>query len=196
DVYRDIVTTTTNDINSVYTVTGSVLISPIVLNLNGSGKLEASDGQWRPHPKVFSMTHRVFFDFYGNGFPVAMEWVGPNDGLLVKPKADGTVDGTCLFGTSTGYTNGYENLASLDDNMDGHLTGKELKGLSVWQDANGDAKVQPGELKSLESLGITELNIRHKDYKSTFTMKGKSCAMYDWWPNTFEIKKIKIKPSV
>jgi len=141
----DTTTTTTTDTKTTYTVSGELYSSPIVLDLSGSGKIAASNGNWQPHPKAFYKDHRVMFDFFGNGFPVAMEWVGPTDGLLVHPKADGTVDGTCLFGNATGYNNGYEQLATLDVNMDGHVSGKELSGLSVWQDKNGNGKCNSGE---------------------------------------------------
>ena len=194
DVNRDVTTTTTTNQHATYTVEGSVCISPIVLKMNGETRLEASGGHWQAHPGQFDIAHKALFDFYGNGFPVAMEWVGPSDGLLCKPKTDGSVDGTCLFGTSTGFSSGYEQLASLDENMDGRVSGKELKGLFVWQDRNGNARADIGELKSLQEVGVTELNVAHKDYKSTFTMNGKSCTMYDWWPTTLEIKKQ--KPSV
>ncbi len=183
--------TTTTNTETTYTVSGELYSSPIVLDLSGTGKIGASDGHWLPHPKAFYTKNRVMFDFFGNGFPVAMEWVGQNDGLLVRPKADGKVDGTCLFGSANGYTNGYEQMATLDANLDGHVSGKELAGLSVWQDKNTDGKCDSGELQSVQQLGITDFNLKHTQYKSSFTMKGKNQAMYDWWPTMFEIKKNK-----
>jgi hypothetical protein len=191
--HTDIFTTTTVTTNTqtTWTVSGDLYSSPIILDLVGSGKIEASGGNWLPHKGKFYSKHRQMFDFFGNGFPVAMEWVGPNDGLLVRPKADGSVDGTCLFGSATGFNNGYEQLATLDDNMDGRLTGKELTGLSVWQDKNGNARCESGELRTVQQLGISEFSLRHKDYKSSFTMKGKTQAMFDWWPTMFELKKNK-----
>ena len=191
--HTDIFTTTTvtNDIQTTWTVSGNLYSSPIVLDLVGKGNIEASGGNWLPHKGKFYSKHRQMFDFFGNGFPVAMEWVGPNDGLLVRPKADGSVDGTCLFGSANGYANGYEQLATLDENFDGRVTGKELQGLSVWQDKNGNARCDKGELMSVSQLGITEFNLRHKDYKSTYTIKGKTQAMFDWWPTMFELKKNK-----
>lgn len=184
-------TTTTTNTNTDYIVSGELYSSPIVLDLSGTGKLAASDGHWLPHPKAFYKTHRVMFDFFGNGFPVAMEWVGETDGLLVRPKADGKVDGTCLFGNATGYANGYEQMAILDVNLDGHVSGKELAGLSVWQDKNGDGKCDAGELQTVQQMGITDFNLKHSQFKSSYTMKGKTQAMYDWWPTMFEIKKNK-----
>lgn len=184
-------TTTTTTTDATYTVSGVLNSSPIILDLVGSGTIQASGGHWRPHQKTFFAKHRALFDFFGNGFPVAMEWVGPTDGLLVQPKPDGSVDGSCLFGNATGYNHGYEQLATLDANLDGRVNGKELSGLSVWQDKNSNAKCDAGELKTLKQWGITELSLRHKDFKSTFVMNGKTQAMFDWWPTMFEIKKNK-----
>lgn len=184
-------TTTTTNTNTLYTVSGELYSSPIVLDLSGSGKIAASNGNWQPHPKSFYKDHRVMFDFFGNGFPVAMEWVGSTDGLLVHPKADGSVDGSCLFGNTTGYDNGYEQMATLDLNMDGHVSGKELSGLSVWQDKNTNGKCEAGELQTVSQLGITDFNLKHTNFKSTYTMKGKTQAMFDWWPTMFELKKNK-----
>jgi hypothetical protein len=183
--------TTTDNQTTTYTVSGELYSSPIVLDLSGTGKIAASDGHWQPHPKTFYKTHRVMFDFFGNGFPVAMEWVGETDGLLVRPKSDGSVDGTCLFGSATGFTNGYEHLATLDANMDGHVSGKELAGLSVWQDKNGNGKADAGEVQTVQQLGISDFNLKHSDFKSSYTMKGKTQTMYDWWPTMFELKKNK-----
>lgn len=182
--------TQTKTTNTLYEITGELNSSPIILDLVGKGGIEASGGNWKPHANFYSK-HRAMFDFFGNGFPVAMEWVGPKDGLLVKPKADGSVDGTCLFGTATGYTHGYEHLASLDSNLDGRLAGKELAGLSVWQDSNGNARCEKGELKSVQQLGISDFNLKHDNFKSTYTINGKKQAMFDWWPTMFELKKIK-----
>jgi hypothetical protein len=184
------VTTTTNQ-QETYAVHGSICESPIVLNMDGSGYLQASAGRWFPHPGEFFADRRVLFDFYGNGFPVAMEWVGPADGLLCQPKADGSVDGTCLFGTATGFSSGYEHLASLDMNMDGKLTGKELAGLSVWQDKNGNARAEKSEVRTVQQCEITQLDLKHKQMRSSFVMKGKQCVMFDWWPTMFEVSKVK-----
>ena len=191
--HTDIFTTTTatTTTSATYTVTGELYSSPIVLDLVGSGTIEASQGHWQPHPNSFYPKSRRLFDFFGNGFPVAMEWVGPNDGLLVQPKADGTVDGSCLFGNASGYTHGYEHLATLDTNLDGKVSGKELAGLSVWQDKNTNAKCDPGELRTVKELGISEFNLHHTDFKSTYVINGKTQAMFDWWPTMFEIKKNK-----
>ncbi|HXE72977.1 MAG TPA: hypothetical protein VNO81_09980 [Candidatus Nitrosotenuis sp.] len=166
-------------------------VSPLVLNLDGSGKLQASGGQWQPHQQMH--TERLaLFDFFGTGEVMMMEWVGPQDGLLCVPKPDGTVDGTCLFGIANGYDNGYEELAATRDrNKDGKVSGAELEGLYVWQDANGNAVAGASELKTVQELGITEISVRHTNYKSTFVRNGQSYAMWDWWPNVKALKRMR-----
>ena len=174
--------------NVTYTANFTVSVTPIVLDLDGDGKIEASNGQYLPHKGDFSK-NVVLFDFYGNGFPVAMEWVGTNDGLLCRPDADGVVKGTNLFGSANGYENGYDELASLDVNKDGQLTGAELTGLMVWQDENHNGVSEKGELKSLESLGITSIAARHNNLKGTYTRNGKIYKSFDWHPTVQQLRK-------
>jgi len=131
------------------------------------------------------------FDIHANEMEIPMEWVGPKAGLLVEPKADGSVDGSCLFGTSDGYVNGFEKLQVRDRNGDGVITGAELNGLMVWVYANGNGKADPSELRTLPSLAITALSIKHKNFKSTFTMNGKSQTMWDWWPTALDTRLMK-----
>lgn len=186
--------TTTN--SNTYQVTGHKFVSPIILDLSGTGRIQASNGVYNPHPKQFYMARRVLFDFYGNGFPVAMEWVGPSDGLLCQPKEDGSIDGTCLFGTSTGYETGFEHLASLDKNMDYKVSGQELAGLMVWQDKNGNARAEQGELTSVQELGIGELSVKNSKNVGSFMINGKQQKMFDWWPTVMQLKKVNYKPAV
>jgi hypothetical protein len=166
------------------------LISPLVLNLDGTGRLQASGGAWMPHE--LNTDRMAFFDLHGNGFPVMMEWVGPKDGLLCMPKPDGTIDGTCLFGTATGFESGYEALSALDQNGDWKVSGAELAGLKVWQDLNSNAKPEGVEVQGVEDYGITAINLKHDDqFQSTFVMNGQAHKMWDWWPNTVELRRVK-----
>jgi len=177
---------------TLYSQDVTVQTSPIVMDLEGKGNLEASGGIWLPHASSWKGKYGVVFDLFGDGFPIYMEWVGPHDGLLCVPKADGTVDGTGLFGDMDGYPNGYAKLATLDTNHDGKLTGSELKALYVWQDKNENGKVDPGELTPVTSLGITEIGISH-DTKLVgyFVMNGQRHLMWDWYPNGMELHKMK-----
>lgn len=164
-------------------ITKVTYISPIVLNMDGTGKLMASNGEYRPHTEMYS-DRLAIFDFYGSGEPSLLEWVGPNDGLLCVPKADGRVDGTCLFGIANGYDDGYEELAvTRDANKDGVISGAELEGLYVWQDRNGNAIAGTKELKTVQELGITEISVKHNNFKSSFKMNGETCTSWDWWPS-------------
>lgn len=165
-------------------------VSPIVLDMKGDGQLMASRGNHLPHAEF--MTDRLaIFDFYGSGDPVLMEWVGPQDGLLCAPKANGQVDGTSLFGVSNGFEDGYEELqVTRDKNRDGKVSGEELQGLYVWQDANGNAIAEKGELQSVQDLGITEISVNHKNYKSTFVRNGQQQASWDWWPSVKGLRKM------
>lgn len=177
-------------VTQIYSKTCTKTVSPLVLDMTGNGVLQASNGQHMPgHPLVNS--NMVLADFYGDGFEIAMEWVGPQDGLLVAPKADGTVDMSCLFGTAGGYESGYEKLSLHDLNNDGKVSGEELNGLSVWQDANGNGIAEAGEVQTAAELGITSIALSNSaDFISSFERNGKTYKMWDWWPNAVELIKI------
>ena len=165
-------------------------VSPLVLNMDGTGRLMASRGEHKPHGKFYT-DRLAIFDFYGTGEPRLMEWVGPKDGLLCVPKADGRVDGTCLFGIANGYENGFEELAATRDaNKDGVIRGAELDGLYVWQDANGNALAGTSELKTVQELGISEIRCNHQNFKSSFTMNGAKHTTWDWWPSVKGLRRM------
>ena len=164
---------------------------PIVLDLDGDGELEASKGNYLPHSLCIPESELVPFDINADGFDELVEWVGVNDGLLVYNIENNEVSGKNLFGDATGFKNGFEQLATLDTNKDGALTGEELAGLSVWQDKNRNAKIDAGEILSLESLGITKLNVEAIELTATFERNGKYYKMWDWYPVTIMVKKTK-----
>lgn len=188
NVYNQTVTNTYRD---TYSTDVSVSVSPIVLDLDGDGRIEASNGNYLPHQGEFSKD-AVLFDFYGNGFPVACEWVGANDGLLCRPNADGSVYGTNLFGTANGFSNGYDELSTLDTNKNGAIDGQELAGLMVWTDTNHNGIADKGELKSVESLGITSINVNHNKLASTFTRNGETFKTFDWCPTVAPLRKAQV----
>jgi hypothetical protein len=76
-------------------------------------------------------------------------------------------DGGELFGYGTTLANGskagtgYAALTELDTNGDGVVDAKDsaYADLRVWVDGNADGVSQSDELKSLDSLGITKLNL-------------------------------------
>ncbi|BBM82427.1 hypothetical protein [Candidatus Uabimicrobium amorphum] len=163
--------------------------TPLVLDMDGDKKLQASGGKWLPHrfdPKSKTAT----FDINGDHFAEFMEWVGPNDGLLVRYEK-GEMNGLNLFGDAGGFKHGFEKLSVLDKNNDKAISGEELKGLSVWQDKNGNAKVDKGEIKSVQSLKITSISVKHRMFSSSFVQDGKTKSMWDWHPAIQIIKRIR-----
>ncbi len=186
-IVQDTVTRTGNK-HVVYQANATRVYSPIVLDLDGDGKIEASNGQYLAHDTFSDKV--VAFDFFGNGFPVLTEWVGANDGLLCRPNADGSVKGTNLFGIANGFDNGYEEMASLDVDNSGSLEGAELKELRVWTDVNGNGIAEANELKTLDELGITSIKVSHNNYASTFVRNGQTFKSFDWWPNCREMRKV------
>ncbi len=109
------------------------------------------------------------------------EWLARDggDGLLAwDVNGDGKINsGKELFGNfdvdgSNKFEDGYQKLAQhFDKNKDGVVNGRELEGLSVWQDGNADGVTQDGELKSVAEHGITSLNvsqINRDDMSSSF----------------------------
>jgi hypothetical protein len=107
----------------------------------------------------------VAFDADGSGLKRKWTWITKDAGWLVyDPKEAGDVSsGLQLFGNVTFWlfwSTGYDALASLDDNRDGVLTGDELRGLAIWNDANGDGVCDPGEVRPLSDYGITAVSCR------------------------------------
>jgi hypothetical protein len=106
----------------------------------------------------------VRFDLDGDGRTEWWPWVNAETGILVwDPKGKGRIEsGVQLFGSVTwwmSWRNGYEPLASLDDDRDGFLCGSELKGIAVWQDRNGNGISDRGEVVPATSRGIVEIAV-------------------------------------
>jgi hypothetical protein len=94
-----------------------------------------------------------------------VKWLGSsNFAVLVwDPDNKGEIDdGRSLFGTwSFGrkWNNGYEALASLDEDQDGQVSKEELNGIKLWLDQNSNAKVDRTEIHELTAHGITEISV-------------------------------------
>jgi hypothetical protein len=171
-------------------VEGTSVISPIILDLDGDGRISASGGQWMPHPSKLYTRDLVAFDIEGTGFERLVEWVRPGDGLLCTLNEQGMVDGSTLFGTVGGYDNGYEKLSLYDKNNDKIISGSEMKDLHVWQDTNRNGVADPGEVKSCDEMGITSIGLKHNQFKSAFVMNGKTGMAFDWWPNALNLVRL------
>jgi tetratricopeptide (TPR) repeat protein len=107
----------------------------------------------------------VAFDADGTGLRKNWTWITPDAAWLVHdPKHSGKITSALqLFGNVTFWMfweTGYDALAALDDNRDGVLSGKELDGLALWHDANGNGVSDPGEVKPLSEYGIVSLTCK------------------------------------
>lgn len=148
--------------------------SPVVLDLDGDGKLDLTgkDGK------------KIEFDLLGDGTRLKTEWLkeGTKDGLLVADfNKNGKIDSgrelmrkTGINGEQNGYRNGWEKVREVfDANNDGKINGKELEGLQVWVDSNGDGITDDGELRSLASQGVSEIVVpKAGEMVSSFTRNG------------------------
>jgi hypothetical protein len=172
---------------------------PVMLDLNGDGSIGVTGlSTARNHHGTIRPT--VDFDLDGDGSLDHIEWSSGNgDGILVDDRDGGAtkamngsqvINGKRLFGDEGGaYASGYERLAQLDANHDGKLTGSELDGLKIWID-DGDAKLEPGELKTLAELHVSELSVRmdlvmnqrgETLMRGTFTRNGEQQMSEDVW---------------
>jgi hypothetical protein len=108
---------------------------------------------------------RVAFDADGTGLDRRWSWVSSDAAWLVHdPTRSGRVTSALqLFGSVTFWMfwdTGYEALAALDDDHDRRLTGRELEGLALWHDANGNGVSDPGEVRPLAAYGIVSISCR------------------------------------
>ena len=132
--------------------------TPMVLDLNNDGI------------KTLGVSEGVSFDIFADGTKVNTGWVSSGDGLLVLDRNnDGSInDGSELFGSSTTLsggvraTDGYAALRELDANQDGVISqsDKIFDDLCVWVDSNSNGATESGEIKTLASLGITQINLQ------------------------------------
>ena len=139
--------------------------TPIVLDLNGNGVTTQN------------ISNGVRFDIFGVGEQVGTGWVSGGDGLLVLDRnQDGAINGGGeLFGEGTTLqngqkaANGYLALSELDDNGDGVVSSSDAKfaDLMAWVDGDSDGVSQTSELRSLTSLGITQLDLRAQTSDAT-----------------------------
>jgi len=189
-LYSGPVTMTLNGVT--YQVDGFTSVSPIIIDVDGTGKPDVDKGDWKPHADRFNIRKARMFDIDGCGDPELTEWLGPHSGLLCVPSEEAkVVGGKQLFGTAVGYVDGYQKLALLrDKNHDGVISGDELKGMMVWIDKNGDGICTPDELHSVQELGITAIDCRDKDFQASCVMNGQKRLTWDWWPSCYKVHKV------
>lgn len=143
------------NINRVYDSRMRV-VTPIAIPLRSG--LDATD--------IENRSARITFDADGSALPKQWTWINPNAGWLVHdPTGSGRVTSALqMFGSVTFWmfwSNGYDALCSLDDNGDGRIAARELKGLALWVDKNQNGKSERGEVRTLEQHGIVSLSCAH-----------------------------------
>ena len=108
----------------------------------------------------------VRFDADGSGEQKSWSWLSRDAAWLVyDQKQTGRVTSALqLFGNVTFWLfweNGYQALATLDDNADGQLTGGELRHLALWRDANSNGISEAGEVTPVSAAGIVALSCKY-----------------------------------
>jgi len=166
---------------------GPQIISPIIFPLHGPAPLEA----------LLAPGRVVSFDLAGNGVPAKWPWVNADARFLVwDPENRQHIEsGRQLFGSVTWWLfwrDGYAALAALDDDGNGWLEGKELAGIAIWRDLNGNGVCDPGEVISLRDAGIVRIAVRSTGRTSGMPFNGAGMQMsdgtfrptYDWTPES------------
>ena len=119
-----------NGVESQLSACARTNVSPIALDLENEGRIQRVTGDF-------------IVDIDGDGIRESLsEWFAPGAGILVTADASGQVSGKHLFGNVAGvYEDGFAELATLDADKDGQLTGAELAELAIWNDRNSDTIV-------------------------------------------------------
>ena len=130
------------------------LSNPLSLDLDGDGI------------ETISLNNsNIYFDNDNDGFKEKTGWLKGDDGLLVIDKNNnGKIDNQSeLFGSDT--TKGFEDLRVYDTNNDGIIdtNDTQFNDLKVWQDVNENGITDEGELHSLNSKGITSINLNYNE---------------------------------
>jgi len=168
----------------VSTVSGSG--EPITLDTTNTGKITTARHEWLRHSPAFYPEFASKFDFTGDGIPDNCEWVSDNPDALLCMPVKGQINGvTELFGDLGGYANGFDKLSVLcDKDGNGVVEGKELDGLMLWVDSNRNGIADAGELKTLDSYGITKFYTDHKNFVGKYeTSDGQTHTMWAWFPS-------------
>src|SRR5207244_4226191 len=137
--------------------------SPIVLDLAGLGTIVTTGETTAQFGKRSRIGRTVRFDLFGDGKPVAVEWLtGNGQGFLVDNR-DGqavrNMDGKRLFGNIDGFADGFAKLEQFDHSETGVLQGDDLNGLAVWID-DGSATPTDANVIPARKLGITQISVR------------------------------------
>ncbi|WP_037296452.1 calcium-binding protein, partial [Ruminococcus flavefaciens] len=132
---------------------------PLIIDVDGDGF------------NIENKTNGTNFDLDGNNHAEKINWTRKDGYLCLDLNKNGVIDnGRELFGDSTFIgtdgtvaKNGFEALAQYDLNGDGIIDSSDeiFPLLRVWIDADGSGTSE-GELRSLEELGITAINLNYE----------------------------------
>jgi hypothetical protein len=135
----------------------TVMLSPLVLDLNDDHSMSVAD----------SPQH--LFQINPSAPSMLQGWVSKDDAFLIRDlNANHMIDnGTELLGMGTLLPSGqvaqdgFQALQSLDANQDGVINSLDqaFSELGLWQDANGNGVTDVGELTSLAHHNIVQLNL-------------------------------------
>lgn len=130
---------------------------PVYLDTNRDGKLNVEGGK------------NVRFDINGDGImDTVHEWNTKDAQLVYDANGNGKIDNgreimneTSVNGKQNAYKNGWEKAQDIfDKNKDGIINGKELEKAKFWTDANGNGKVDDGEMKSATEMNIVSIDTK------------------------------------
>ena len=135
---------------------------------------------------LVNRTASVHFDADGSGEQKNWSWLSRDAAWLVyDQKQSGRITSALqLFGNVTFWLfweNGYQALATLDDNADGQLTDGELRHLALWRDANSNGISEPGEVTPVSTAGIVALSCK-------YTTTNRSTDFWAMSPNGVKFK--------
>ncbi|MES2399942.1 MAG: cadherin-like domain-containing protein [Pseudomonadota bacterium] len=127
---------------------------PVTLDLNGNGLhyIGIDDS-------------KAYFDVNNDGWREHIAWIAPDDGLLVRDIGDdGRIeryDEISFTSYLIGAKTDLEGLTAFDSNHDGVLTRLDTrwKEFAVWQDKNSDGVSDPGEVRTLDDIGIAQIGL-------------------------------------
>jgi hypothetical protein len=137
------------------------LRTPVALDLDGNGLdiklLDESDAE---------------FDWAGDGTRRRTAWIGPQDGLLaIDLAADGRAepDGLITLPRELAFIEWAESAGTdleglrlaFDSNRDGTLDSRDSRWseFRIWRDQNQDGRTDPGELRTLDDIGIAGIEL-------------------------------------